>query len=196
MTTLLIADCRERVYLIAKSILANLAQTPLSFTMSGSMIRSLDESVVALSMLGSRPSVQKSQNAMRSSLSEVEHRWCCLLDELSWLCDYRTGGKSVTSIAAQTTVTGNIFWFANNKSLQLPVQRHLQWLLQVLQSHVAHRESNARETHWKLFQKSVVFNRRRIEHYHDKISLLSACLTSNAESQNGVSAHNGDGISC
>lgn len=154
--------------------------------METSMTERLDESVVLLSMLGSRPSVQKSQRAVRSTLSETEDKWCCILDELSWLCDYRTGGKSVTSIAAQTTITGNIFWFATNKGLQMPIKQHLQWLLQTLRSYTTDSGRNAQETCRKLFRKSVVFSHRRVQFYQDRLSSLLTCIDSHPDEQKGA----------
>ncbi|KAK5069402.1 hypothetical protein LTR51_008652 [Lithohypha guttulata] len=53
--------------------------------MENNMIDRLDEKIVALSMLGSRSSAQKSQSSFRKSLTETEHKWCCVLDELSWI---------------------------------------------------------------------------------------------------------------
>lgn len=157
-----------------------------SHTMHKSMTQRLDDNVITLSMLGTVSSAQRSQNGSRGSLSEIENKWCCVLDELSWLCDYRTGGKSVTSVAAQVTTTGLVFWFANNRGPQPLVKRHLKWILQELRSMAVNDQGGSKETLWRLFRKSLVFSRRRVESYWAKLYSLLEHVASSTEKQKGM----------
>lgn len=150
------------------------------------MTNRLDENVVTLSMLGTVPSAQHSQGSTRRTLSEVERKWCCLLDELSWLCDYKTGGKSVTSVAAQTTATGNVFWFASNKDTRLLIERQLRWILAELQLIATNDTVDSEEVRWRLFKRSIVFNHRRVEFYWEKMhSLVQSAGLSSTDRQKG-----------
>lgn len=155
--------------------------------MDSSLVSQLNEHIIALSMLGSRLSVQRPQSAARHSLSETERRWCCVLDELSWLGDYRTGGKSVTSIAAQATGVGNIFWFASNRTTRYCIKQHLRWILQELQFYASNLERDTPKTQWRLFTRSIVFSRRRVESYHDRFCSLWIHVKSGPDRQIGAS---------
>lgn len=146
----------------------------------------LDENVIALSMLGTVPSAQRSQSHARRMLFGAEQKWCCLLDEISWLCDYQTGGKSVTSVAVQGTATGNVFWFASNKETRTLVKNHLRWILGELQSMAANGTVNGEEIQWRLFKKSVAFNHRRVESYWERLrSLVQHTGLSGLDEQRG-----------
>lgn len=136
------------------------------------MASRLDANVVTLSMLGTVRSAQHSQSRTRRVLSEIEGKWCCLLDVLSWLCDYKTGGKSVTSVAAQATSTGNVFWFASNKDTRVLVKRQICWILGELQSIATSDTVDSEDVQWRLFKRSVAFSHRRVESYWDRLHSL------------------------
>lgn len=125
----------------------------------------LDGNVITLSMLGTIASARRSQNSVRSLLSEVEKKWCSLLDELSLLCDYKTGGKSVTSVAAQTTALGNVFWFASKQGTTFSIESQLRWILSQLQMVATCHETESQAIRRRLFKRCVAFNHRRVEFY-------------------------------
>lgn len=144
--------------------------------MENDQIHHLRENIKILSSLGSRSSVQKSQKTFRASLTRKERRWCRVLDEMAWLGDYRPGGKTVTSIAVQTTREGNIYWLANNQGPKLPTQRHLQWVLDQLQSCSINDRENTSTTQRVLFRRSIVFSRRRVEFYYYQLYNRVTCV--------------------
>lgn len=146
----------------------------------------LDENVITLSMLGTISEAQLSQGSARRKLSEVERKWCCLLDELSLLCDYRTGGKSVTSVAAQSRAKEIVFWFASNQETRSLIKRQLQWILLELQKVSLYRSIDSKAVLWRLFKKSVLFNRRRVESYWSRLdSLVQNAYQISTERQKG-----------
>lgn len=132
----------------------------------------LDDYVVSLSMLGTARLVRRHQISGREPLSEEIKTWRCLLDELSWLCDYKTGGRSVTSIAAEATVSGSIFWFASNGTAQSRVKNQLKWILQELGSIKTTGTTGSKDVQRRIFKNSVEFSYRRIELYWSKLQAL------------------------
>lgn len=142
--------------------------------MSADMEQTLGETIVLLSMLGNSISSQTHQPKVKNDISEPKDKWRCLLDQLSWLCDYNTGGKIVISIAAQTVGSGHLFWFASNgQVIPQKIGRHLQWIPGELKAFVSSPASSKNKTHSRLFKKCVAFSYRRVEFYVAKLESLA-----------------------
>ena len=152
--------------------------------------RLFDESIVALSMLGTARSTPLPKRGSSSQRSREEEIWCRLVDELSWLCDYKCGGKTVTSIAVQKTVSGHVFWFASNRGSRAAIEDHLRWILSELESVATTCSTSIEKVRWRLFSKSLAFSRRRVEFYWKQLhAMVLALRESSAEFQQGRYSH-------
>lgn len=58
--------------------------------------------------------------------------WYKFLNQISWLCDYENGGKTVSSVAVQATAPGPTYWLAANSNPEPKALPHLEWLLREL----------------------------------------------------------------
>src|SRR5665213_3081881 len=127
-----------------------------------------DESIVLLSMLSpsNRPRTQRSD--LNSGANDSHAKWHVFLDHLAWLCDYKTGGKTVASIAAEKVVRGSKFWLASNANCVSLAVKHLKWVLRELQSLAINTDSNSEDTQNRIFAKSVTFSRERVEFYSQR----------------------------
>jgi hypothetical protein len=86
------------------------------------------------------------------------------LDNLSLLCDYRTGGRTVSSIAVEETPQGPIFWLAANESPDKKLKDHLERILQQLESLVSSaQESSVVEL--AIRRQSIQLSREKVKHY-------------------------------
>ena len=58
--------------------------------------------------------------------------WHKYLDQLSWLCDHKSGGQTVSSIAVQATAQGPFYWLAANLDPSTRALSHLEYILREL----------------------------------------------------------------
>jgi len=74
------------------------------------------EPLILLKILEPTQGRQNPQVQTESTAEEFRDVWGNFLDCLSWLCDYKPGGKTVASVAAQGEPKGPVFWLAAHNS--------------------------------------------------------------------------------
>jgi hypothetical protein len=133
------------------------------------------EKQVLLSMLN--PSEERLQR-IRGSNTDTDpglERWHQFLDHFSWLSDYQGGGKSVTSIAAEQTRSGCVFWLASNGGVDLTVLKYMRSVLDVLQE-VALGTKDGAKAGARICTESIAFSRKRVASYRDRLfRVLESC---------------------
>lgn len=128
------------------------------------------EALVIFSMLG-RPTRPTKKERPRP-------QWHEFLDHLSWLCDFECGGKTVTSIAVETSSSGPVFWVAMNKRPRERAVNHLKWVLSELDNLCRDHEIQAQDVQTNIFLESVRLSRRRVKYYRKNlIGLVHHSLT-------------------
>lgn len=88
--------------------------------------------------------------------------WHRFLDDLCLLCDFDTGGKSVTSIAAQDARDYLVFWITANDGPKDRAVEHLRWLLLIL-SEASDISLDSKTD--QIVQKSAVLCDRKVKNY-------------------------------
>lgn len=121
--------------------------------------------VCLLSLCGPTPIPSPQQNGTR------DRAWCQFLDDLAWMCDYRPGGKSVTSVAAELKGSKIRFWMANNDRCGLMAARHLSWVLERLQI-VSTGIETPQQAEAQIFERSIRFSRTRVMEYANTLHKL------------------------
>jgi hypothetical protein len=98
------------------------------------------------------------------------------LNKLAYICDFNTGGSTVTALALQKTYQGAIFWLAANETVKPKVTSFLREVLQILKTVKDNRPSKkAIET--QLLEHIVSFNEKRLEYYWSGLQInLSLCI--------------------
>ena len=135
-------------------------------------IQDFDECVILLSMLGPSLSLQSQLSATDFKSREPQTKWHLFLDQLSWLCDYKTSGKTVASVAAESETSGTTFYLSSNSASVSKATKHLKWVLGEIKIFVAGPGANSEETQRRLFQRSVSFSRERVAFYSQKLQEL------------------------
>lgn len=132
---------------------------------SPNILQELDDLVVLLSMLGLPTSPRTQKQINERELSPRDHQWCCVLDEFSFLGDYKNGGKTITSIAAQHTKEGAVFWVAGNHIVTQRTTGHLKWILRKLQTLKTGDQKQAEVLKAEIFRASVSFSHTKVKNY-------------------------------
>ncbi|KAK5711504.1 hypothetical protein LTR17_018379 [Elasticomyces elasticus] len=89
--------------------------------------------------------------------------WQRFLDDVSYLCDADTGGKSVVSIAVQPGDQMLVFWISANARLGGACQ-HLCWVLQQLKK-LHNGQTSAAETRVIILEGTVNMSSPRVRNY-------------------------------
>ena len=95
--------------------------------------------------------------------------WHRFLDDLSYLCDAETGGKSVSSIAVQQNDDMLVFWISANGGLRRACQ-HLRWSLKQLAG-CNYSQISAAETRAELLGKTTEMSSRKVRNYVRELQL-------------------------
>ena len=89
--------------------------------------------------------------------------WRRFLDNLSWLCDNKHGGETVSAVAAQSLAAGNTFWLVSKSERSFD---HLKWVVSELQ---AVRENKSEgvvlSTGLVLAEHSIAFSKDKVKNY-------------------------------
>lgn len=88
--------------------------------------------------------------------------WHRFIDDLCLLCDFHTGGKSVTSIAVEDAHDHLVFWITANGGPKDQAVNHLRWLLSML-SEPSDISMNSKAD--QIIQKSAALCDRRVANY-------------------------------
>jgi hypothetical protein len=94
-----------------------LEQSP-TLDLEENMDHTFYEAVVLLSLLGPQEEFRISRSSLTANAEAARTPWHEFLDHLSWLGDYKCGGKTVTSIAVEALSHGSTFWVACNQQPQ------------------------------------------------------------------------------
>lgn len=122
------------------------------------------EPLVLLRIVEPTRGSRKHEMPLESTDGSFQIRCHRFLDDLSWLCDYRTGGRTVSSIAVEETPQGPIYWLAANESPRKKVRDHLKRILQQLES-LASPAGEASAVELAICQQSIQFSRDKVRHY-------------------------------
>jgi hypothetical protein len=90
------------------------------------------EPLVLLSILEPTRGDREPHFASGFDTVESYHLWHKFLDQISWLCDYESGGKTVSAIAVQATPQGPTYWLSTNSDPTTKALPHLEWVLRRL----------------------------------------------------------------
>lgn len=118
-------------------------------------------------------------DAARYSFKRTRTTWHKFLDSLSFLCDHRQGGETVTAIVVEKpSLVGSsaIFWIAMNKHSReslasVSAYSHLAQLMRNLEQIVRHGRS-IKATADVLFQSTVEKARHRVNNHRRKLQSL------------------------
>ena len=91
--------------------------------------------------------------------------WQKALDNLSWICDYRHGGETVSSIGAQRTYSGPVFWLAANRKPTKDVIQHLAWILMIIESSFHSSRSDRKKLQEEISTRCIKFSRDKVKNY-------------------------------
>lgn len=112
------------------------------------------------------------------------------LDQLSWTCDYKHGGDTVSAIAAEANPQGTIFWLASNTNPNQKVLPHLEWILKQLEDSPSMSEQETEELENKITTRCIEFSKDKVKNYRRKLCfLIRKCveIPANQSDQQGLS---------
>ena len=110
---------------------------------------------------------------MQSGASNLEETWHRFLDQLSWICDYEPGGDTVSSIAAQTTPDGPVFWLAANKDPALKALPHLLWVLEKLENSYEISPLEIEELEDEITTRCIEFGKNKVRNYGRRLRSIT-----------------------
>jgi hypothetical protein len=94
--------------------------------------------------------------------SEARMIWRRFLDNLSWLCDNKHGGETVSAVAAQSLSEGTKFWLVSKFERSFD---HLKWVLFELQTVDGKTDEEASRIGLEIAEKSILFSEDKIDNY-------------------------------
>jgi hypothetical protein len=112
------------------------------------------------------------------------------LDQLSWTCDYKHGGDTVSAIAAEANPQGTIFWLAANTNPRQRVLPHLQWILRQLEDSSSVSEEETEELGNKITARCIEFSKDKVKNYRRQLCFhIRKCveILANRPDQQGLS---------
>ena len=84
------------------------------------------------------------------------------LDDLSWLCDNKHGGETVSAVAAQCLSEGTKFWLASRYEASFD---HLRWVLTMLEAVSAGADETVLDNGLAIAEESILFSKDKIKNY-------------------------------
>ena len=93
---------------------------------------------------------------------EIRMIWRRFLDDLSWLCDNKHGGETVSAVAAQTLSEGNEFWLATKFERSFD---HFKWVLTELKAVHGSTGKATTMVGRELAEKSILFSKDKVNNY-------------------------------
>jgi hypothetical protein len=112
------------------------------------------------------------------------------LDQLSWTCDHRHGGDTVSAIAAEANPQGTIFWLAANTNPRQKVLPHLEWILKQLEDSSSMSEHETEELENKITARCIEFSKDKVKNYCRRLCFsIQKCveILANQSDQQGLS---------
>ena len=105
------------------------------------------------------------------------------LDQLSWTCDYKRGGESVSAIAAEANPRGTVFWLAANTDSRGRVLSHLKWILEQLEQSFNASDQATVELENKITAKCIEFSKEKVKNYSRQLRNCIETLAGQTEQQ-------------
>jgi len=102
-------------------------------SVNSKLLRRFYEPLILLSVLDPTRGAQRpdliTDRGLQGRQKLWRNFWRNFLDQLSFLCDAKKGGDTVTAIAAQRTVEHTVFWLASNSNARFKAKNHVEWIL-------------------------------------------------------------------
>ena len=93
---------------------------------------------------------------------ETRMIWRRFLDDVSWLCDNKHGGETVSAVAAQSLSDGNKFWLVSKSERSFD---HLSWVLTELKAVDGSTDEEVLVIGMAIAEKSVLFSKDKVKNY-------------------------------
>jgi len=105
---------------------------------NGKLLRRFYEPLILLSVIDPTRGANQLDMSSDHDLQGQRKLWRDFLDQLSFLCDAKKGGDTVTAIAVQRTFEHPIMWLASNSStrnstIRVKAKIHVEWILSQLE---------------------------------------------------------------
>jgi hypothetical protein len=105
------------------------------------------------------------------------------LDRLSWMCDYKQGGETVSAIAAQANPEGTIFWLAANNDCTAKALPHLRWILERLEQSFNASDEALEDLENEITAKCIEFSRDKVKNYSRQLRNCVEILAAQPDQQ-------------
>jgi hypothetical protein len=112
------------------------------------------------------------------------------LDQLSWTCDYKHGGETVSAIVAEANPQGTTFWLAANINPKQKTLSHLEWILKQLEASSSASEQETEELRNEITARCIEFSKDKVKNYCRQLCfLIRKCveILANQSDQQGLS---------
>jgi hypothetical protein len=123
------------------------------------------EPLVLLSILEPTRGDLEPNSTSRFNTAESYNLWHKFLDQISWLCDYKKGGTTVSSIAVQATIQGPTYWLAANSNPSAMAKPHLEWVLGELTNLHNLSPDQLQIVEDEIVARSIAFSSEKIKTY-------------------------------
>lgn len=129
-----------------------------------SLVEDFYSSLILLGLLNPLKSVKRPQAYLQAEGNPTVNPWHCFLDDLSFLLDYQSGGKTVTSIAAENHKGSPIFWVSTTQSDARKSLDHMKWILGLLRDI---RLEEAERLAFRISKASVAMSNNKVKNYRN-----------------------------
>jgi len=133
------------------------------------ILRRFYEAAVTLSILGPVANAQRTRSDLRMNGKASRPPWHKFLDHLCWLCDYKCGGKTVSSIAVSQADSDTVFNLTTNNQPTARAVDHLNWVLEQLKSLRGISDYEGLEVEHEIFGRSIQLSRKRVQDYAKRL---------------------------
>jgi hypothetical protein len=123
------------------------------------------EPLVLLSIVERNPGERGLKSDSMLSTTDHPRIWCKFLDHISWLCDYESGGTTVSSVAVQATTQGPTYWLAANSNPVPKASTHLEWVLQKLSNLQGLLPDQLQMVEDEIVARSIAFSADKVKFY-------------------------------
>lgn len=133
------------------------------------LLRRFYEPLVLLSVLDPTRGAHRPDLITDRGIDEPSKLWRNFLDQLSWLCDFASGGDTVTSIAAQKTIDHVYFWVASNSASRQKARDHLEWLFGCLKPLYTVPSVSTTQVEDEVLVHCIAFASKRVKTYTTRL---------------------------
>jgi hypothetical protein len=146
------------------------------------------EPLVLLKILDPTRGVQIYSPALDAVSGDSHNLWRKFLDQLSWICDSRHGGDTVSAVAAEASPSGPIFWLAANTNPAAKTLPHLAWILKQLENSHDASPQEMDELDKRIIARCIEFSKDKVKNYSRSLCM---CIRKAAEILAEKSNHSG-----